>query len=1213
MNRKPLVMLIIVILVIQPLVAVSILGTHDWNTNAKVESNTIVAQQAGARLSPGDFTDHVPILIDEDADFVTQGWPGSGTESDPYVIAGLNITYNVGTHLITIHNTDLHFIIRDCLIINEGSPQANIWIENVTHGTLEYLTIASYYGGIYCFNADNTVIRNVALESQDLWGFTLQNSSWVSLSYNNFTSINKYTAIIAHCDNLASLSNLYRTDALETCVDVEYLEDSTFDQDTIVGGWVSLEMRRVGDTSITGLTCIDSNYALTIDESAFINVTSCDFSDGDYDAGTVRNSRNIRIIDSLFSSTNGWGLELFDTNNTDVIGNFINDTGIHGLGIVDCLHILLRDNHVGFAGDEGFELIDSVDVTIYSNTITETGEWGLALLGVDWGNVTANSITNTALQAVYSDTCNNGEFYNNFVNDTTNYGVHFNSAENWTLYDNEISYVHTGIYASSNTNLKLYRNSISHAINHGIHVTGSPDADIVNNTVREAETGLEVSTSSHRANVEGNDVQMNLGSMVLSSSTNVTATSNIFGKAYAGALYLTSLTDPVISQNIISDSEIGVQSTDTTGLVFQDNNMTNCGFYYSSVSSLDELNHTFANNFVNDKPLYYAFNKTGLSLDGNLYGEIILGNCNDSTINGGHINRSTGGILLYLSHRNTISGVHIAEEIFGVLFWLSDNNTLVDSTVEMSDTDRAVWLSESTGCTIHNVLVQDIDGVGIFVDNSFNATIEYCDFRDISDTAVAVEFDSSSDYSHALIFNNTFVNTTVGINGHSYSLSMNISHNEFMWCDKGIQTDYADFSHISSNYFHDNNWGMYSYNTYYLPYYNNTYYANNIGLHLVAGNDDVEVFYNIFLPNFINSAIDDGGTNTWDDNVDTGNYWYDFDDTIPWPIPGDSAVDRYPMGYDSPTEPIINTPIDIWIAEGSEGNSMAWIPFDDYLSNWVVEIDGVEWAADAWNFDNVTVNIDGLVYGTHTVSITVWDIEMNYVNDTVYVTVFDDTPPEIDGPPNSEFYVDADGQTLEWLVSDLNPATYTVVIGSIEFTSGTWDTGTLVIEVDDIEEGEHEIQITIFDVDGNSASDNVTVLVIEDDSAPTVDSPEDVVYVEGTTGNIIEWSPEDDYPDYYEVSFNGTTEFTGSWGGSRIAYTVDGLSPGTHEFQLTVYDSSGMSASDIVIVTVIPLQFTSPVEPVDWQPIIIVGGIIAIVAVVIGVVYYIRKKKTPSS
>ena len=811
------------------------------------------------------------------------------------------------------------------------------------------------------------------------------------------------------------------------------------------------------------------------------------------------------------------------------------------------------------------------------------------------------------------DNSHNGEVHDNFVHDTSSGGIISISSDNCTIHDNTISDVDVGITSFDSENSEVYRNDVQNTPDMGINIEACLDADVVNNTIFNAETGIRVTDSSHGSNSESNIIDTTLGCLVLLNSENLTATSNILSNGYDSGIFLSGLTNPIINQNIIGNSETGVQCTDTTGLVFQDNNMTDCGFYYSSVSSLDELNHTFTNNFVNDKLLYYAFNKTGLSLDGNLYGEIILGYCHDSTITGGHINRSTGGILLYLSHRNTITGVHIAEEKFGVHFSSSYNNTLVDSTIEMCDTDRAVWLLESTGCTIHNVLVQGIDGVGIFVDNSFNATIEYCDFQDISDSAVFVEFPSSSDHSYTLIFNNTFVNTTVGVFGETYSVSMNISHNEFMWCDKGIQTDYADFSHISSNYFHDNNWGMYSYNTYDLPYYNNTYYANNIGLHIVNYNENVEVFYNIFLPNFINSAIDDGGTNTWDDNVDTGNYWFDFDGTIPWPIPGDSAVDRYPMGYDSPTEPIINTPIDIWIAEGSEGNSIAWSPFDDYLSNWVVEIDGVEWAADAWNFDNVTVNIDGLVYGTHTVSITVWDIEMNYVNDTVYVTVYDDTPPEIDGPPNSEFYVDADGQTLEWLVSDLNPTTYTVVIGSTEFTSGTWDTGTLVIDVDDIEGGEHEVQITIFDVDGNSASDNVTVLVIEDDSAPTVDSPEDVVYVEGTIGNIIEWSPEDDYPDHYEVSFNGTVEVTDSWGGSRIAYTVDGLSPGTHEFQLTVYDSSGMSTSDIVIVTVIPLQFTSPVEPVDWLPIIIVGGIIAIVAVVIGVVYYIRKKKAPSS
>ena len=51
------------------------------------------------------YTPHAPITITSNADFSTQGWPGSGTVDDPYVIEGLNITSdgNVSQSLERMH------------------------------------------------------------------------------------------------------------------------------------------------------------------------------------------------------------------------------------------------------------------------------------------------------------------------------------------------------------------------------------------------------------------------------------------------------------------------------------------------------------------------------------------------------------------------------------------------------------------------------------------------------------------------------------------------------------------------------------------------------------------------------------------------------------------------------------------------------------------------------------------------------------------------------------------------------------------------------------------------------------------------------------------------------------------------------------------------------------------------------------------------------
>jgi len=114
MRKNPIFLVLLAILVVQPLLV------GNLGVNSLGESNGVFTPALGTRLAPGDHTNHVPILIDGDDDFVSQGWPGAGTSGDPYVISGLNITYANGMILISITDTTADFVIRDCYI-DQGS------------------------------------------------------------------------------------------------------------------------------------------------------------------------------------------------------------------------------------------------------------------------------------------------------------------------------------------------------------------------------------------------------------------------------------------------------------------------------------------------------------------------------------------------------------------------------------------------------------------------------------------------------------------------------------------------------------------------------------------------------------------------------------------------------------------------------------------------------------------------------------------------------------------------------------------------------------------------------------------------------------------------------------------------------------------------------------------------------------------------------------
>ena len=73
------------------------------------------------------YTPHDPIDIVGNEDFTAQaeseGWPGDGSEADPFIIEGYEIEPNSDSG-IDIESTSVHFIIRDSLI-RDGSVSFN--------------------------------------------------------------------------------------------------------------------------------------------------------------------------------------------------------------------------------------------------------------------------------------------------------------------------------------------------------------------------------------------------------------------------------------------------------------------------------------------------------------------------------------------------------------------------------------------------------------------------------------------------------------------------------------------------------------------------------------------------------------------------------------------------------------------------------------------------------------------------------------------------------------------------------------------------------------------------------------------------------------------------------------------------------------------------------------------------------------------------------
>ncbi|MHA2101402.1 MAG: hypothetical protein ACW99A_22320, partial [Candidatus Kariarchaeaceae archaeon] len=275
-----------------------------------------------------------------------------------------------------------------------------------------------------------------------------------------------------------------------------------------------------------------------------------------------------------------------------------------------------------------------------------------------------------------------------------------------------------------------------------------------------------------------------------------------------------------------------------------------------------------------------------------------------------------------------------------------------------------------------------------------------------------------------------------------------------------------------------------------------------------------------------------------------------------------------------------SSPSDILYTEGVVGNSLSWTPTDAYPGTYFIYRNDTEIDSGPWISENpIIINVDGLYKGSYNFTIIIYDASGNPKTDIAWVTVSDDTDPEITGhtSPIGDTYIEGTtGHSIVWTANDRYNDTYIIYNNSIPFVSGSWATGIIPVSIDGLTIGEYSFTIFINDTSGNFAFDTV-VITVNEITPPSPSSPSDIVYSEGSIGNFINWTVSDTYPGTYQITRNGLVVDLGIWSnGINISLNIDGLIVGTYNFTLYVDDTTGNFDYDWVEVIVI--DATDPVR-----------------------------------
>ncbi|KKN08829.1 hypothetical protein LCGC14_1052760 [marine sediment metagenome] len=188
---------------------------------------------------------------------------------------------------------------------------------------------------------------------------------------------------------------------------------------------------------------------------------------------------------------------------------------------------------------------------------------------------------------------------------------------------------------------------------------------------------------------------------------------------------------------------------------------------------------------------------------------------------------------------------------------------------------------------------------------------------------------------------------------------------------------------------------------------------------------------------------------------------------------------------------------------------------------------------------------------------------------TSYLITSETEVPVLTSPVDITYEESTTGHKIIWTAADTNPDTYLVYKDGVEVDSGSWTSSvSITINVDSLTIGSYNYTIVVLDVYDNSATDMV-IVTVKDTIAPVVDSPDDIIYEEGTTGYSIKWTATDNNPGNYVTYKDGVEVDSGSWtSGVLITINVDGLTVGSYNYTIVVKNAYDNSATDTVIVIV---------------------------------------------
>jgi parallel beta-helix repeat protein len=387
---------------------------------------------------------------------------------------------------------------------------------------------------------------------------------------------------------------------------------------------------------------------------------------------------------------------------------------------------------------------------------------------------------------------------------------------------------------------------------------------------------------------------------------------------------------------------------------------------------------------------------------------------------------------------------------------------------------------------------------------------------------------------------------------------------------------------------------------------------NNITDNTILGNDygcylhtsDNNIFWdNIIYVNTARSAYAYLCSNSVWDNGTHGNWWSDYYGPdwnqngigdIPYNDTelSTQVIDRFPRVLtNDTTEPTINEVNDIsYEVHSTSQYLLQWFPADNHPCWYNITQNATLLDNDTWKGESIELDVSAMPIGTYNYTLTVYDQQGQFVNDTVWVTVYNNPPMitplgPVSYPEGTFFYY------ITWELQDDDLDKYAYYKNdTLWYAGGCFPGWVATFDIGHCSLGLWNFTLVVNDTAGQMARDTV-LLTVYDNTPPGVSSfhpsgDQLTVIIGNTEGAYISWLVSDNHHCNYSIFENDSFIVAADVLG-QVYIGVGQLPIGIYNYTIVVTDDSGNRASNTVWVHIVP-DIDAPVV-ITEEPVIIVS------------------------